>query len=273
MVGDGGYAATVNVMNNARLNSGVSYDDALRTALKLGVSEDLAIAGIDNIISGNTALVAFSGKIASGKDTVAPLVMQELTTVSNQDAFAGAAKKELDVIFSVVKSENRSRVKTVQELMGVSLEEATTAVDLASKALMLDPDARGAGRTKEIRTLNIFWGNAVRRGQDPQYWIKKAIQSSFQSLANNVSVFVTDTRYINEAQALLALGAPLIRIDVSPKVQRQRLMGRDGLEPDPAVVNSVTEVQLDDFSDFFYRANNDGPLQDTVRNILKELKH
>ena len=50
----------------------------------------------------------------------------------------------------------------------------------------------------------------------------------------------------NEVSALYDAGAPVVCLRVSPKVQRERLLGRDGSLPSDAALAHETETALDE---------------------------
>lgn len=57
--------------------------------------------------------------------------------------------------------------------------------------------------------LLIWWGTEYRRAQDPDYWVKKALDSI--PVGTNLAIF-TDVRFKNEAEAIKAKGGHLIEV-------------------------------------------------------------
>ncbi len=99
------------------------------------------------------------------------------------------------------------------------------------------------------------WG----RAQDPDYWLKKIIEQEG-------NIIVTDVRVPHEYEIFKAAGAVTIRVEASRQVRSSRgeLVGED----------DVTEVGLDDVTDWDFVIDNDGDyagLQAQVDNIIKKL--
>ncbi len=68
----------------------------------------------------------------------------------------------------------------------------------------------GIAWAKELlRPALIFWGE-YRRWEQPDYWLAPVINEFLSRPGNNY--VVSDVRYVNEARALRALGARIIRL-------------------------------------------------------------
>ncbi len=101
------------------------------------------------------------------------------------------------------------------------------------------------------------WG----RAQDKDYWLKKII-------AQQGNIVVTDVRIKREYELFKSNGAISIRVEADREIREQRggvLVGE----------NDVTEVDLDDITDWDYIINNNGgydSLQKQVLNIVNLIK-
>lgn len=97
-------------------------------------------------------------------------------------------------------------------------------------------------KTPAKRVAYQLLGQAVRR-VDPGYWVRAAVEGI--DWEREFPVF-TDVRMPNEVSALYDAGAPVVYLRVSPQVQRERLMGRDGSLPSVEALHHETETALDE---------------------------
>ena len=97
-------------------------------------------------------------------------------------------------------------------------------------------------KTPAKRVAYQLLGQAVRR-VDPGYWVRAAVEGV--DWEREFPVF-TDVRMPNEVSALYDAGAPVVYLRVSPQVQRERLMGRDGSLPSVEALHHETETALDE---------------------------
>ena len=105
-----------------------------------------------------------------------------------------------------------------------------------------DEDAFIAVKTPAKRVAYQLLGQAVR-GVDPLFWVRAAVESV--DWEREFPIF-TDVRMPNEVAALYDAGAPVVYLRVSPQVQRERLMGRDGSLPSEEALRHETETALDE---------------------------
>lgn len=105
-----------------------------------------------------------------------------------------------------------------------------------------DEDVFVSVKTPAKRVAYQLLGQAVRR-VDPGYWVRAAVEGV--NWEREFPVF-TDVRMPNEVSALYDAGAPVVYLRVSPDVQRERLLGRDGSLPSDAALAHETETALDE---------------------------
>lgn len=105
-----------------------------------------------------------------------------------------------------------------------------------------DEGAFIAVKTPAKRVAYQLLGQAVRR-VDPGYWVRAAVNGV--DWEREFPIF-TDVRMPNEVAALYDAGAPVVCLRVSPEVQRERLMGRDGSLPSESALSHETETALDE---------------------------
>ena len=99
-----------------------------------------------------------------------------------------------------------------------------------------------AVKTPAKRVAYQLLGQSVR-AVDPLFWVRAAVESV--DWEREFPIF-TDVRMPNEVAALYDAGAPVVCLRVSPQVQRERLMGRDGSLPSEEVLRHETETALDE---------------------------
>ena len=99
-----------------------------------------------------------------------------------------------------------------------------------------------AVKTPAKRVAYQLLGQGVR-GVDPGYWVRAAVENV--DWGSEFPIF-TDVRTPNEVSALYDAGAPVVYLRVSPEVQRERLLGRDGSLPSEEALRHETETALDD---------------------------
>lgn len=105
-----------------------------------------------------------------------------------------------------------------------------------------DEDVFISVKTPAKRVAYQLLGQAVRR-VDPEYWVRAAVESV--NWEREFPVF-TDVRMPNEVEALYDAGAPVVYLRVSPEVQRERLLARDGSLPSEGALAHETETALDE---------------------------
>lgn len=193
----------------------------------------------------NGILVAMSGKMGAGKDTVGPLVMERLERaliVSNrrgnaadnpmvQLRFADALHGELDHIIRIISFTNNRTDATelIRNTMIVPVEAAEGIVDILWDDVNHERIRDSHARTASVREAMQQWGTGVRRAGDPDYWVDKTREQARALLAANRHVLVNDARFTNELDMIHELGGRIIRLDVSPEEQERRIMRRDGI--------------------------------------------
>ena len=99
-----------------------------------------------------------------------------------------------------------------------------------------------AVKTPAKRVAYQLLGQTVR-GVDSGYWVRAAVKSV--NWGREFPIF-TDVRMPNEVAALYGAGVPVVCLRVSPQVQRERLLGRDGSLPSVEALRHETETALDE---------------------------
>jgi hypothetical protein len=248
----------------------VTYESILRSALASGVSIDIVERAAYNINSGIVTLLGFSGKMASGKDSVAAAVIARNGLIGAiHYSFANPLKSEVDMALNYARSKRFELIKT--ELKVASEAACATFIDLVKAAIEEYPAATARTRTPGIRRVLQFWGTEVRRAEDPDYWVKQAHKIILEHAAHGTSVYFTDGRFPNEISGSQSIGFRVIRLNVGPEVQAKRLSDRDGLLIDSKALQHASETALDDFDGFDLIVDNEGLFESSVEKISQWL--
>jgi hypothetical protein len=212
-----------------------------------------------------------SGRLSSGKDTVAAAVMATLGhTDSVQVSFATALRDEMAILLDAVRSCNdvEDAVTAVATVGSVTTDTARNTATLLWQAVRQDPAITPWTRTREMRLALQDWGTDVRRAADPHHWVKLGARRVIEAIATGRSVHITDARFANEVQIARALGFHAVRLEVDLDIRAQRLWDRDGLVIDPASENHPSEAELETYQGFDQWVSNNGPLAETVDLII-----
>lgn len=235
-----------------------------------------ALAG-KRLAGGALPGIGLAGPMGSGKDTTATALADLLRhpsmahvaggRASRRVAFADVLKREAYRQALAVKSilTLRSGVETALDVeRAIVDDEALCAAFMPAGAplpgglvglycqIVADAQREGdtgawdedtfiASKTPAKRVAYQLLGQTVR-SVDSGYWVRAAVDSV--DWEREFPIF-TDVRMPNEVEALYDAGAPVVCLRVSPQVQRERLMGRDGSLPSDEALAHETEAALD----------------------------
>ena len=241
-----------------------------RGLIGLGVDETLAEAAAEVLLNNKPYLLATTGKLASGKDTIAPAVLEHLGASDVFHlSFANALKDELNDILKIAREapSERSAVDQVVEL-GVRRDEAQKVIDLVRESAIIEPDTHSRQRTMWVRTALQYWGTGVRREQDSDFWVKRTAKPAAQAIAEGRNIMVTDVRFPNEVMGSQALGFTVVRLEITEETQDKRLWERDKLVLSPEQRLDASEVALDGYEGFDLVIDNNGTIDEGVQKVL-----
>lgn len=182
----------------------------------------------------NNIIIGISGKVGSGKDTVAHFIKQHDPSFQSK-AFAYKLKK------------------IVSLLAGCDFELTLTQ---EGKNVYIEQFGKTVGEM-----LQQVGTDALRDNFDKNVWIN----GLFTDLKPGHNYIITDVRFKNEADALKAKGGYLVRVNrpINPIAENS---GRDLKHP--------SETDLDDYAHFDAIIENKGTLDDleyTVTRLLEKV--
>lgn len=230
------------------------------------------------LADGSLPGIGLAGSMGSGKDTTAAALADLLRHPSVAHVAGGRAARRV-AFADVLKREAYRQALTVKSILtlcqvtgcALDVERAIVEDEALCAAFMpagaplpgglvgaycqivadseregdtgaWDEDAFIAVKTPAKRVAYQILGQAVRR-VDPEYWVRTAVESV--NWEREFPVF-TDVRMPNEVEALYDAGAPVVCLRVSPQVQRERLLARDGALPSEEALHHETETALDE---------------------------
>lgn len=245
----------------------------LAQARLVGIDDATAEAAVENITSLRCAGIVVSGKLASGKDTIAELVGDSIASASTGADIhqtSGPIRAEMREIINLVAGADTIGDATdhVIDAMGVPSD---AAAHMAATLFEVTRDPENLPNPDERTDLNrhllVYHADHGRRAIEPEYWTHQFFQVMYASLAEGRYALLTGCRYPNEIGPAQALGLVTVRLAVSRSVQEDRLWGRDGLTPNPAALDDPNECALDDYVGFNLVVGNDDDAAATVATI------
>jgi hypothetical protein len=242
----------------------------------LSVDDDLAHSAVSSLRKGGLAAVVFSGKLASGKDSVAAEVSRTMEELGYARAIVFSTSKpirgELDQVIGLIGASDAPG-EAIGALMGEMALSYEVSDHMVSVLFDMTRDGcpKADDRTDLNRHLLQYLADVGRRLRDPDYWVKRSFPLMLEAAANGQSAFLSGGRYPNEIGPAENLGMLTARLVVSRKVQEDRLRARDGLAPDPELLDNPNECALDGYVGFNFVVGNDDEMTPTVEVITAEV--
>jgi cytidylate kinase len=223
-----------------------------------------------------------SGHLGSGKDTVAPLLMEHFGGTPVHEFFAEPLKNEINQIIQLIQKSSNVMDARASVALIMQVDDMRRSNRVVSA--LYDDVKNGIVKTAYDRTLSTrdalqLWGTEVRRAENPDYWVYPAMKSSIQALSSSPvgeehAVYVTDARFTNELDASRAMGGLVIRLEVSPEEQARRILQRDGTVVTDEMRNHISETEVDDYPNFDVIVDTDGKTPKTVSDeIIDSIEH
>lgn len=202
--------------------------------------------------------IAFSGKMASGKDTMG-LYFQQSFPNSIKLSFGGELKNETQQFINNIKKDNNYRPNDLDNDILYS----------QMKQIAINTDKTAYERSSEIRTLLQLYGTEYRRNQDPDYWVNK-VKDIIKANPNQL-YYITDARFLNEIQMLHDLNVFIVKLITNEQEQMKRIEIRDGLMPTKEQMKHASENEFELFKDYDYIVDNSN--EESQETYFKILQH
>lgn len=204
--------------------------------------------------------VAISGKMFSGKDTLADGIVDllrarglDVVRKTYSDFICAEAQQGVLVMRALSRRGREVVVGAVAEAVDLDIEAAQQFVD-AIDADLGDPDFTIRSRTKGSRFILQQLG---RDWRPEGYWPRKVMALCHEWRADGSAVVLVGIKYLGETQGSRDAGATLVRLDISRAEQVRRSLARDGFAPSDEALDHPGESLLDDY-DYDLRVSTDG---------------
>lgn len=200
-------------------------------------------------------LIGVSGKIGTGKNYLSTKIMEELSNhgfTSSEASFATPLKDELSSIIFFIKDKQFSRESKHDILVSLAkkywmpVTQASTIFSFLEEELF-DPKINGYSRSEGVRRALQYLGTDVRRSVDNDYWVKKFHENLTEETDYG---FVTDVRFVNEANSIKNAGGLMLRLDPPKDIVAARTNSRDGVNYSDSAHEHISEIALDDYNHF-----------------------
>lgn len=183
-------------------------------------------------------IIGVSGRIGSGKDTVASWLVRERGFMILR--FSDALKEEVLTKFR----------RTVAALWRLHWRNDPNDTDL--RWLVYESKPLG------VRELLQEMGTDVRRADDLDYWVKRWRQTlvRWTGSDHDLHIVTPDVRFLNEVMVIQQAGGVVWHI-TRPAIRRD------------VVAHHVSETGLDAFTGWDLVLDNDGTIDDLVQKLAK----
>lgn len=220
--------------------------------------------------------VVLSGKMGSGKDTLAPLIFPDDEPTFHKK-YSDTIRFQLQDILTILNYENiramlNHYVWILNYQFGIPVNagyDLLIEIDKVVKGQEY-PDIKNAW-APEWRTALQLLGSDCHTTDDPEYWARKVSDECLSSMGDGLNVVLTGGRYEPDVLIPKALGAIIIRVDVDEDLRVRRIRERDGIPPTQAQLNHPGETALDDWDGYNIRISNNHTVEEAVRDIQEGL--
>ena len=251
--------------------SGAAFPEGLDPGAEL-------LAAVRRQAGAGVVLLAVSGRLAAGKDTVAERAMLRCapgaTTIIR---FGAGVVTEVRRIAAVLAGHQAAGLDRHAALAACAAELGHETGHLQQLTDVLwSPLARQGtevvgGRTATARQACQIWGT-TRREADPLIWVRQGLTEALRTAAAGTSVVIPDVRTPVEADAVRAVGFLLVRVTAGAEERRRRLATRDGLVLRAQELEHSTETALDDYPSFDLVVDSEaGTIDETVDLVVASL--
>lgn len=241
----------------------------------LGVDDNTRIQALTVMETHPPVLLGLSGWPTAGKDVLGVAAMDALGLTAKHLYFAVPMKDEVDTIINACRNTSvEQAVATVIDEQGVTEADALTAVQIIHDSAQ-NPTVNARTRTPVVRTLLQKWGTHVRRSQNEDYWVQKALVPAVHAIANGQHAYISDVRFVNEVVAAKKLGFFTVRLNISVATVKHRLAERDDLHPSDEELATMlafpSESSLNDYTGFDLMFDNERDVAFGVKTIIQNL--
>lgn len=214
-------------------------------------------------------VIGISGKIGSGKNYLAEHLEAELHKrgyTTGSASFAFPLKNEFNQILDALRAGKSD--EQIATDFDIPLAQAKVLTAYVRDELAENPALDAYDRSLGVRSGLQYLGTEIRRAQDESYWV----ELFDVNLVHDVDyTFVTDVRFINEADHVHDLEGYMIRLEVPEEVILDRAWKRDGIQYTAEQLNHKSEKELDDYKRFDLTVGFEFEADRIVNRIIVDL--
>ena len=192
----------------------------------------------------NKTIILVSGKMRSGKNTFVDFMMKDLTdngVKCGYDYFAKDLKNYAKEDFSSIVS---------------YLNHMALSYDIPE--LMTREENWYENKNSVTRILLQTYGTEIiRKRVSEKYWVEKVLERIKKS--DNEVIFISDVRFPSEVNDIIELRYTEGYNVITCRVDRKKAVG-EGVQH--GTTEHPSETALDDYSEWIWRIDNDGTLDD-----------
>lgn len=201
------------------------------------------------MISDEICLIGLSGKMGSGKDTIAEMLVEYSNGDFVLNSFGRMIREEID---SVIKDSYLLNEEELEDKYDVNFSEIKRVREILGRESIFE-------RSEKSREGLQYWGTNVRRSQNELYWIDLAERKIKRMLEKGERTILTDVRFPEEADLIRKLNGTLLRLEAEEEVRVGRIYARDGIKTSKIALSHSSETSLDNYFE---------KLPDNERNII-----
>lgn len=238
---------------------------------KLQVPEGTYAEQEYRIRSGENVFLVLGGKMASGKDTLAPLLSlpgSETVVLSYGEVLRRQLLSVIPCISSFAKDDAQKYIRTELGYRPTTAGKLYRMVrNYLDESGTLDPWDRTDFHRDLLQLMGSDWL------PDNEYLPRTAAKQVMQLIGEGKSVIITGGRFEADVDVPRLVGALTVRVLVDRETQLKRLKIRDGLEETSQLLEQLEhpgEVALDDYNFDVLVSNGEGAVVADVAHELKE---
>lgn len=238
---------------------------------RIGVPSGSTASSLAGVREGRVAWVVLSGKMCSGKDTLASRL--ELPGEKEYIAYGTMLRDNLSLALDYwpLFETEEEKVADLAKVLGYSTESAAEL----SLSLHREVERHGSvqpwNRTDGMRTILQKMGSEWL--PDADYLPRTAALQALQHFDRGNSVVAPGSRFLPDVEIPVLGGAITVRLDVSRETQLRRLHARDGLAPTEELLEALDhpgESALDDYP-HDVRISNDDDSPGALETVVAEV--
>lgn len=244
----------------------------------LDLPDDVWVNLAKPLDSGAVKWIVFSGKLCSGKDTIAENLNLPGSTVLV--SYGNILRENLKAALEALHEARLKGASLVEQVDILAKSLHYTRVNAGELLEKLYPLlTRGNGklypspyeRTSEMREILQLSGSDWL--PTPDYLPLSAALVASRELNAGNNVVMAGSRFLPDVEYPRSVGAIIVRLDVTRETQLRRLKSRDGLELDSsleAAFNHPGESALDDY-DFDLRVDNNSDAPGSLERVVSTI--